>query len=215
MPALGSVRLSGRINCSRGKITVVLRPRIPRPAVNTLPPPDPPHRRRHMPRVRRRGLLRGLRWRSDVQEVQGLDEQRPSNSKEAARWLADSAHTDGCRTTCVASNAHMVVRMCVDHEFPATDELPAKPCGMMWRVDEAWGWALRVRWSKGDFDGQHAPRLKETRNRWHVFTGETIRWVKEQLSCKQTATQIFSKLVLREVHMVNHYVNLHVDNVLT
>ena len=135
--------------------------------------------------------------------MQILDEldTAPTNRSEACAWLADVRNTDGCRTVIIQSNSHTIMRQCVDHEFPATHGTPAMPCGMMWRMDEAWGWALRTRKAHTDFDGQHAPCRRDGHGRKHKFAGETIAWVQDKLSDKLTAVQIHEKLVLKEVFL--------------
>ena len=157
--------------------------------------------------TRRAGALKGVKWMlSDVQPHHQVEDMTPTNQREAGAWLADVRNTDGCRTVILVSNQHTIVRQCVDHEFPATEDAAAEPCGMMWRMDEAWGWAMRTRIAHKDFDGAHAPSRRDVHGNKHKFAGETIAWVQEKLSDKLTAVQIHEKLVLKEVRC--RYVNI-------
>lgn len=151
-----------------------------------------------------KGALTGIKWRLADAQMHDELQELPTNQRQALAWLADVRNTDGCRTQVLVSNQHSIVRQCVDHEFGATDNAAAEPCGMMWRMDEAKGWALRIRTAHEDFDGQHAPCRCDFHGRKHSFSGETIAWVQDKLRDQQTAVQIHEKLVLKEVHCATH-----------
>ena len=71
---------------------------------------------------------------------------------------------------------------------------------MMWRMDYSFGWGLRVRLSRGSFDGLHAPHSNSTpASRKIVFTGAMMDWVEDNLRSGLGPKKIHSKLLLKEV----------------
>ena len=153
---------------------------------------------------RKGSSLRSFHWGLCDKDIP-LEEQ-PTSKAEASAWLALRKNTDGCRTKAIVHNSTTVIRQCVDHIFCAgehgrtTDE----PCGMMWRMDSAVQWALRVRFAHGSFDGQHAPQSRTTpTSRKMVFTGSMMEWVEDNLRSGLGPKKIHSKLLLKEVSVLS------------
>lgn len=98
-----------------------------------------------------RAAIRSCIWK--LYQTSSADDL-PQSSQGAGAWLREPAHTGGSHTCVQFCNRITVVRRCASCP-PKTVLGVERVCGMMWRMDKAFGWKPRVRVADARWDGKH------------------------------------------------------------